>query len=147
MTRVLIFGLVFPRKVSPLTIELFNSFKMFGVARRFGFSRALQLSAPRALSTRWAPQLSKLQTPIARSAIPSRSFQTSFPALNTVASDVLAEEKSSEYSGPITEFHQLEQHELIDPKVVRNITERMRLTTMTPVQSQTLNVMLKGQDV
>lgn len=119
---------------------------MFGVARRFGLSKALQASAPRALSMRWTPQLSKLQSPVARSPLPSRSFQTSFPALNNAASAV-AEDAPVESSGILTEFHQLETHELINPTIVRNITHEMGLKTMTPVQAQTLNVMLKGEDV
>ncbi|KAJ5226328.1 ATP-dependent RNA helicase [Penicillium chermesinum] len=121
---------------------------MFGVARRFGLSRALQVSAPRALSTgtRWTPQLSKFQSPLARSTFPSRSFQTSFPALSQAA-EAVAQDIPVAASEYITEFHQLAERELISPNVVRNITERMGLSTMTPVQSQTLNIMLKGEDV
>lgn len=50
-------------------------------------------------------------------------------------------------SGPITDFDQLATQGLVDPGIVRNITQGMGIKTMTEVQSRTINEALKGADM
>jgi ATP-dependent RNA helicase MSS116 len=121
---------------------------MFGAVRRFGVSQALRASAPRSLSTRWAPQLLKWQPPSTRSPALARSFQTSFPALSAASAEA-SEAAASLEKELITEFADLQTKGLVDASIVQNITRpsRMGLTTMTDVQSQTLHQMLQGDDV
>ncbi|KAJ5682771.1 ATP-dependent RNA helicase [Penicillium macrosclerotiorum] len=120
---------------------------MLGAVRRFGVTQALRASAPRALSIGWASQLLKWQPPTSRSPVLSRALHTTFPALNAAASGVAAEIQTSSESELVTEFEDLKTKGLIDPFIIRNITERMGLKTMTEVQSQTINQMLSGEDV
>lgn len=47
----------------------------------------------------------------------------------------------------ITKFADLDGAGLIEPTVVRTLTQKMKLETMTEVQSRTLNEALKGKDV
>lgn len=123
---------------------------MLGAVRRFGVSQALRASAPRSLSARWAPQLLKWQAPASRAPVLAKSLHTSFPALNAASAEATATlENVSQAQEPefITEFADLKNKGLIDPSIIRNISQRMGLTTMTDVQSQTINQMLGGVDV
>lgn len=125
---------------------------MLGAVRRFGVSQALRASAPRSLSARWAPQLLKWQAPTSQFPVLAKSLHTSFPALNAASAEATATlENVSEAQEPqfITQFADLKTKGLIDPSIIRNITHpgRMALTTMTDVQSQTINQMLGGVDV
>ncbi|KAJ5673491.1 ATP-dependent RNA helicase [Penicillium longicatenatum] len=119
---------------------------MLGVFRQFGVSQALRTSVLRTPSVRWAPQLSKLQPLAIRTPGLSRSFQTSFPALKAAAGPVPTEIEEEEL---ITKFADLKENDIIDPMIVRNLTHpaRMGLETMTPVQSETIHQMLKGDDI
>jgi len=49
--------------------------------------------------------------------------------------------------GPATTFRQLAERGLVDEGVIRTLTDKMRLETMTPVQCLTINEALKGTDV
>ncbi len=49
--------------------------------------------------------------------------------------------------GPATTFRQLAERGLVDQGVIRTLTDKMGLETMTPVQSLTINEALKGTDV
>lgn len=124
---------------------------MFGAARRFGVSQVLRASAPRTLSARWASQSFKWQAQSIQSPALVRSFQTSFPALRAASTEAVAAAQSVEpaESELITEFADMKTKGLIDPTIVRNIThpDRMGLKTMTEVQTQTINQMLRGDDV
>lgn len=121
---------------------------MLGTVRRFGVSQALRASAPRSLSARWAPQLFKWQAPSSQVPVLAKSLHTSFPALNAAAAEATATlENTSQEPEFITEFADLMSKGLIDPSIIRNITGRMGLSTMTDVQSQTINQMLGGIDV
>jgi ATP-dependent RNA helicase MSS116, mitochondrial len=123
---------------------------MLGVVRRFGVSQALRASAPRSLSARWAPQLLKWQAPSSQVPVLVKSLHTSFPALNAASAQATATlEDGSPEPEFITEFADLKTKGLIDASIIRNITHpgRMGLTTMTDVQSQTINQMLGGVDV
>lgn len=123
-------------------------FIMFGAIRRFAVPQVLRASAPRSVSARWAPQSLRWQAQSVRSPVLGRSFQT-FPALRDAAAQPSAD--AAELSEPelISEFADLKTKGLIDPTIVRNLTDstRMGLKTMTEVQSQTINQMLRGDDV
>ena len=123
---------------------------MLGAVRRFGVSQALRASAPRSLSAQWAPQLLKWQAPSSRAPVLAKSLRTSFPTLNAATAEAPATlENASQEAEFITEFADLKNKGLIDPSIIRNITHpgRMGLSTMTDVQSQTINQMLGGVDV
>lgn len=49
--------------------------------------------------------------------------------------------------GPITRFQELVERNLVDERLIRPITDDMNITTMTHVQSLTINQTLKGVDV
>lgn len=49
--------------------------------------------------------------------------------------------------GPITEFSDLATRGLVHPNIINTITKQMRLTTMTDVQTRTINEALLGTDV
>lgn len=49
--------------------------------------------------------------------------------------------------GAITKFQELVDQNLVDEKLIRPITRDMGITTMTQVQSLTINETLKGVDV
>lgn len=49
--------------------------------------------------------------------------------------------------GPITMFHELADRGMVSSVVVNTMTEKMKLETMTEVQSQTINESLKGVDM
>jgi ATP-dependent RNA helicase MSS116 len=125
---------------------------MLGAVRRFGVSNVLRASAPRSLSasTRWSSQLLKWQ-PLSAPSFPAaaRSFHASYPVLKAAAAEAHEIEDDSAQTEIITEFRDLERQGLVDPGIIRNITDsrRMGLTTMTPVQSQTLHEVLGGGDV
>jgi hypothetical protein len=48
---------------------------------------------------------------------------------------------------PLTRFQELAERNLVDEAVIRPITNDMNITTMTHVQSLTINETLKGVDV
>jgi ATP-dependent RNA helicase MSS116 len=50
-------------------------------------------------------------------------------------------------NGPITEFQELARQGLVHPNLINTITKNMRLTTMTDVQTRTINEALSGVDV
>ncbi|KAF2830554.1 DEAD-domain-containing protein [Ophiobolus disseminans] len=49
--------------------------------------------------------------------------------------------------GPITEFSALATQGLVHPNIINTITKQMRLTTMTEVQTRTINEALLGNDI
>ncbi|KAF2036575.1 DEAD-domain-containing protein [Setomelanomma holmii] len=49
--------------------------------------------------------------------------------------------------GPITEFQELAARGLVHPNIINVITKSMRITTMTDVQTRTINEALSGVDV
>lgn len=128
---------------------------MFGAIRRFGVSQVLRASVPRPLSVRWASQSLQWQSQSIWSPALARSFSASFPALKAEAAAAAAEADTSARAAEqseselITEFADLKTKGLVDPYIVRNITQpgRMGLKTMTDVQSQTIHQMLRGDDV
>jgi superfamily II DNA/RNA helicase len=94
--------------------------------------------------------LLKWQAPTSQAPLLAKSLHTSFPALNAASAQATETlENVSQEPEFITEFADLKTKGLIDPSIIRNITHpgRMALTTMTEVQSQTINQMLGGVDV
>lgn len=61
------------------------------------------------------------------------------PSRSKLAQDTKAE--------PITRFQELVERNLVDENLIRPLTEDMNITTMTHVQSLTINQTLKGVDV
>jgi ATP-dependent RNA helicase MSS116 len=57
------------------------------------------------------------------------------------------EETSTSDDGPVTEFSELARRGLVHPSIINTITKQMRLSTMTDVQTQTINEALSGVDV
>jgi ATP-dependent RNA helicase MSS116 len=49
--------------------------------------------------------------------------------------------------GPVTEFAELAKRGLVHPNLINTITKQMRLTTMTDVQTRTINEALSGVDM
>lgn len=58
-----------------------------------------------------------------------------------------SDESPSQKHEPVTRFQELADRGLVKPEIIRAVTEDMRLTTMTPVQSMTIAETLKGDDV
>ena len=56
------------------------------------------------------------------------------------------EEQPRESNGLITEFQDLADRGLVSEKIIKSITQKMGLKTMTEVQSMTINETLKGSD-
>ena len=53
----------------------------------------------------------------------------------------------SSENGHVTKFHELAERNMVCDTVVNTIVHGMRLDTMTPVQSMTINETLNGVDV
>ncbi|KAI9042156.1 DEAD/DEAH box helicase [Aspergillus affinis] len=118
---------------------------MLSALRRFGVSHALRVSTPRAVSSGLTPRA--LQWHPSSSA----SFQIASKSLYHVSaprfSAAQAQEVSAEESEELTKFSQLADRRLVDGKIIRTITDRMNITTMTDVQRMTIENTLKGGDV
>lgn len=126
---------------------------MLGAVRRQGLAQALRACAPRSISARVTPQVLRWQRPsTAAFFFASRSIYSS-PSLRNAASasgaaaQARVEEPVEEIQDRITEFEDLAARQLVSPKIINNITNRMNIKTMTEVQSLTINETLKGDDV
>ncbi|KAH3919164.1 hypothetical protein HBH56_029600 [Parastagonospora nodorum] len=60
---------------------------------------------------------------------------------------IAAQQAETEQEGPITEFDELAKRGLVHPNLINTITRQMRLTTMTDVQTRTINEALYGTDI
>ena len=47
----------------------------------------------------------------------------------------------------VTHFHELATHDMVHPNVIEAITKGMKITTMTEVQTETINQALQGIDM
>lgn len=102
--------------------------------------------APRALRTPLSQSSRALRLPSSRLAnVSTAGFHHSAKWQQNIA-QAEAEESIAE-DGPVTEFKELAARGLVHPNVVNTITRQMRLTTMTDVQSRTINEALSGVDV
>jgi ATP-dependent RNA helicase MSS116 len=57
------------------------------------------------------------------------------------------QEEAGSPDEPVTEFSELARRGLVHPAIINTITKQMRLTTMTDVQTRTINEALSGVDV
>lgn len=73
------------------------------------------------------------------------SFRSGRPFLNTATQPAPADDAPAPL--PITRFADLASNNLVDPDLIRNITSKMGIETMTQVQSLTINEALTGVDV
>jgi ATP-dependent RNA helicase MSS116 len=114
-------------------------------------------------SIRWRLVSSAAQSsPISSPLIPRHAFKPSarspptsirslftspsIPRYAAVAA-VDQDEPLEEASGPITKFAELDGAGLVNPILVRTLTNKMKIETMTEVQSLTLHEALQGKDV
>lgn len=75
----------------------------------------------------------------------TRSLHQS-PLLRDAGADIPATD-SKDVQPPLTKFQDLQDQGVIHRNIVRNMTERMGLETMTEVQSKTINSAIKGTDI
>ncbi|KAF9887054.1 hypothetical protein FE257_010548 [Aspergillus nanangensis] len=133
---------------------------MFGALRRNGVVHALRASTPRCLSTRSIPQRTQWHHPSLSVTLSkarlyhSSPVRFSEPALAQDQQQAqeqpnktkpAAEESAAEE--PLTQFSQLAMLGLVDPRIIRTITNRNNITTMTEVQQKTIKECLDGHDV
>lgn len=122
---------------------------MLGAVRRFGVAQALKAPVSRSLITRSTPQPLKWQPSSRTAALPQiyRSFHVSSSLRSAQAAEAQTVDTESTPTDRITEFADLAKNGLIDPKIISTITRGMKITTMTDVQSMTINETLRGDDV
>ncbi|RAL13013.1 DEAD-domain-containing protein [Aspergillus homomorphus CBS 101889] len=118
---------------------------MLGAFRRAGVSHALRASRALAVKTtsQRAPWAISTATPISQTL--RSSFHTSPVRFSVAAAAQEAENAATPtQSEELTNFSQLQGK--IDPKFIDNITRKMKITTMTDVQSRTIADTLDGSD-
>ncbi|OAL06432.1 DEAD-domain-containing protein [Phaeosphaeriaceae sp. SRC1lsM3a] len=99
-------------------------------------STSLRVSSLRATSA--------LRLPSSRvSNVPTVGFHSSAPWQQVAAAAV----ETGGLDGPVTEFSELARRGLVHPNLINTITKQMKLTTMTDVQTRTINEALSGVDV
>jgi ATP-dependent RNA helicase MSS116 len=72
------------------------------------------------------------------------------PLFSSASAQAQAQPDDFESAAPqqtLTEFADLAEQGLVDPKIIRAIVKDMKIKTMTDVQSQTLREILQGDDV
>ncbi|RHZ59016.1 uncharacterized protein CDV56_100917 [Aspergillus thermomutatus] len=124
---------------------------MLGAVRRYGVVHALRASVPRALCRSSNSQLLRCQTP-SITVFPQsvRLLHKSSPFFSSESAQAQAQPDDLELAAPqerLTEFADLAEQGLVDPKIIRAIVKDMKIKTMTDVQSQTLREILQGDDV
>jgi ATP-dependent RNA helicase MSS116 len=107
-------------------------------------SRALRVSSFKATSA--------LQIPSSRIAgVTSAGFHHSAKWQQIAAAETNAEAEAEAEApssdGLVTEFSELAKRGLVHPNIINTITKQMRLTTMTDVQTRTINEALSGVDM
>lgn len=125
---------------------------MLGAVRRYGVLQALRASAPRALCSRSITRPLKLQRP-SQTIVPGvlrllHNTPTLFSSAATAQAQAQAHGQAelAENELEITKFAELAKQGIIDPSIIYNITNKMKLTTMTPVQSMTIPKIVEGTD-
>jgi ATP-dependent RNA helicase MSS116 len=124
---------------------------MFGALRRCPATLSRTFTAA-AVSTR-ASRVPSLRATFALQKISSRLANASTAGFHHSAKwqQIAAAEEEAEESirqdGPVTEFADLATRGLVHPNIINTITKQMRLTTMTDVQTRTINEALLGTDV
>ncbi|KAH7396878.1 ATP-dependent RNA helicase mss116 mitochondrial precursor [Phaeosphaeria sp. MPI-PUGE-AT-0046c] len=121
---------------------------MFGALRRCPatLSRSMSTAAfsPRPLFTSSLRATIALRLPSSRaSRVPTSGFHNSAQWQQVAA----AAAEIGGADGPVTEFSELARRGLVHPNLIQTITKQMKLTTMTDVQTRTINEALSGVDV
>jgi ATP-dependent RNA helicase MSS116 len=94
-----------------------------------------------------------LSQPIRALGLPSRFTRVSAAGFHhsakwqQIAAEVEETSQAAPNDGPVTEFADLARKGLVHPNIIRTITKQMGLTTMTEVQTRTINEALNGNDV
>lgn len=122
---------------------------MFGAVRRCPatLSRSLAAISTRTLRTSLTQTPGLLRIPLQSSRLANVSaagFHHSTKWQQIAAQEA---EESVEQDGPVTEFQDLATRGLVHPNIVNTITKQMKLTTMTDVQTRTINEALSGVDM
>jgi ATP-dependent RNA helicase MSS116 len=129
---------------------------MFGALRRCPatLSRGLSTAAisSRALRVSSFKATSALQIPSSRIAgVTSAGFHHSAKWQQIAAAETNAEAEAEAEApssdGLVTEFSELAKRGLVHPNIINTITKQMRLSTMTDVQTRTINEALSGVDM
>ena len=126
---------------------------MFGALRRCPATLSRNLStaaiAPKALRISSLSSLratNALRIPSSRLANATTAGFHHSAKWQQIAAQAQAEE-AIRSDGPITEFSDLAARRLVHPYLINTITKHMKLTTMTEVQTRTINEALLGNDV
>ncbi|KAF1833710.1 DEAD-domain-containing protein [Decorospora gaudefroyi] len=122
---------------------------MFGAVRRCPatLSRNLATVSSRALRTSLFQPAGVLSIPLQSSRLaktPIAGFHHSAKWQQVVAQEA---EPSIRDDGLVTEFRELATRGLVHPNVINTVTNKMKLKTMTDVQTRTINEALSGVDI
>ncbi|EAW07270.1 DEAD/DEAH box helicase [Aspergillus clavatus NRRL 1] len=120
---------------------------MLGTVRRYGVVHALRASVPRSLY-KSNSQLLRWQAPSTSVFSQSVRLLHKSPSLFSAASaEAQVQTDAPEAAERHTEFSQLSEQGLVNPRIIRAIVKDMKIQTMTDVQSQTIQEILQGDDV
>ncbi|EUC36747.1 hypothetical protein COCCADRAFT_87326 [Bipolaris zeicola 26-R-13] len=122
---------------------------MFGAVKRCPatLSRSLAAISTRTLRTPLTQTSGLLRIPLQSSRLANGAiagFHHSAKWQQIAAQEV---EQSEQQNEPVTQFEDLATRGLVHPNVVNTITKQMKLTTMTDVQTRTINEALSGVDI
>ncbi|OXV11375.1 hypothetical protein Egran_00862 [Elaphomyces granulatus] len=120
---------------------------MLGAIRRGPVAaRALRACNPRPIQSRVSPSLVIWERP-SSTVFPAivRSFQHPATLRNAASAPSLSPEPVED--SRITQFQELATRQLVNPKIIQNITKKMNINTMTEVQSLTIHETLEGDDL
>lgn len=125
---------------------------MFGAVRRCPATLARNLASvsTRTLRTPLTHNSSVLRIPLQSARLQNVSFagfHNSATRWQQEAQEAQEAQQSIEEDGPVTEFKELATRGLVHPNLIRTITNQMKLTTMTDVQTRTINEALSGVDM
>jgi hypothetical protein len=125
---------------------------MFGAFRRCPATLSRSLSSAAAASR--ALRLPLTRTPTTLRIPATRLANASFAGFHHSAKwqQVAAQEQTdaneaAHGEGLVTEFQELADRGIVHPNIINTITKQMRITTMTDVQTRTINEALSGVDV
>jgi ATP-dependent RNA helicase MSS116 len=125
---------------------------MFGAFRRCPATLSRSLSSATAASR--ALRLPLTRTPTTLRIPATRLANASFAGFHHSAKwqQVAAQEQTdaneaAHGEGLVTEFQELADRGIVHPNIINTITKQMRITTMTDVQTRTINEALSGVDV
>ncbi|KAB2099634.1 ATP-dependent RNA helicase [Alternaria gaisen] len=122
---------------------------MFGAVRRCPATlvRNLASVSTRTLRTPLTHNSSVLRIPLQSARLQNVSFAGFHNSATRWQQEAQEAQQSIEEDGPVTEFKELATRGLVHPNLIRTITNQMKLTTMTDVQTRTINEALSGVDI